>query len=313
MSSFPIALTIDPFGRFVYVSGGTFSTGTISAFTVNPVTGVLLPAPVPTYSLGGAADGIVEDPTGRFLYASVGPDFVAGYSIDPVTGTLTPVPGSPFSAGGNAVAITSGLAMDPLGRFLYADNTNSNAQGTGNVAAFQINPSTGALTLLTPDFAENYPIAMIVDPYGQILFNVDEITGDIENYGISQSNGQLSGPLSEVRFPANACPVGVAVHPSAPFVYVTVECTNPGWGLYGFKYDSTGFPRAISGSPFFPAEDPTAMTIDPSGKFAYASHFSLGSFEAYKIAMASGKLTSIVGSTVTTNDPAALKVLGMYK
>ena len=48
------------------------------------------------------------------------------------------------------------------------------------------------------------------------------------------------------------------------------------------------------------------MTIDPSGKFAYASHFSLGSFEGYRVNAKNGKLSSITGSTVTTTDPGPL-------
>jgi 6-phosphogluconolactonase (cycloisomerase 2 family) len=308
--SFPIQLTIDPLGRFVYVTGGT-SGGQISAFTVNPSTGVLTPAQVPYYTLGGNPDGIVEDPTGRFLYASEGPDYVAGFSIDPVTGTLTALPGSPFSAGGSTGESTTGLAMDPLGRYLYADNTNLNTVGIGNVAAFQINPTTGALTLLPAATAGNYPVAMTVDAFGQFLFNVDEVSPEIDTYAINQQSGTL-GSGSGAGLPALSCPVGITAHPTATFVYATVEC-SPGYGLYGYQYSSSGALTLIKGSPFFPTEDPTAMTIDPSGKFAYASHFSLGSFEAYRVNAKNGKLTSITGSTVTTTDPGPLAVLGVYK
>lgn len=308
--SFPIQLAIDPLGRFVYVTGGT-SGGQISAFTVNPTTGVLTPASVPYYTLGGNPDGIVEDPTGRFLYASEGPDYIAGFSIDPATGNLTALAGSPFSAGGSTGESTTGLAMDPLGRYLYADNTNLNAMGRGNVAAFQISPTTGALTLLPAATAGNYPVAMTVDAFGQFLFNVDEVSPGIDTYAISQQSGAL-GTEFGTGLPSSTCPVGITAHPTATIVYATVEC-SPGYGLYAYQYSSSGALTLINGSPFFPTEDPTAMTIDPSGKFAYASHFSLGSFEAYRVNAKTGKLTSITGSTVTTTDPGPLAVLGIYR
>src|SRR4051812_5800541 len=96
--------------------------------------------------------------------------------------------------------------MDPLGRFLYADNTNSNTQQCcGQIASFQINPSTGALTLLPWTNAGNYPVAMTVDAFGQVLFNVDEIAGDINAYQIYQPTGE-PGAISPFNFPANACP-----------------------------------------------------------------------------------------------------------
>ena len=278
--SFPVQLAIDPLGRFVYVTGG-LSGGQISAFTVNSASGALMPTSVPYYTLGGNPDGIVVDPTGRFLYASEGPDYVGGFSIDPATGNLTALPGSPFSAGGSSGESTTGLAVDPLGRYLYADNTNLSAGGIGNVAAFQINPTSGALTLLTPAAtAGNYPIAMAVDAFGQFLYNVDEVSTGIDTYAISQQSGALGSGFG-TGLPSSSCPVGITAHPTAPFVYATVECSSH--GLYGYQYSSSGALTLIKGSPFFPTEDPTAMTIDPSGKFAYASHFSLGSFEVYRV------------------------------
>jgi 6-phosphogluconolactonase len=309
--SFPVQLAIDPLGRFVYVTGGNTGAGQISAFTVNPSTGLLSPTSVPYYTLGGYPDGIAEDPTGRFLYASEGPDYVAGFSIDPATGNLTALPGSPFSAGGSSGESTTGLAMDPLGRFLYADNTNASATGIGHVAAFQINPITGALTLLTTASAGNYPVAMTVDAFGQFLYNVDEVSPEIDTYAINQQSGAPGGGPG-IGLPSSSCPVGITAHPTAQFVYATVECSPH--GVYAYQYlSASGALTLIKGSPFFSTEDPTAMTIDPSGKFMYASHFSLGSFEAYRVSAKSGKLTSIAGSAVTSTDPGPLAVLGVYK
>jgi 6-phosphogluconolactonase (cycloisomerase 2 family) len=309
--SFPGGIVVDRQARFVYVEGGSFNNGTISAFTMNPLTGALLPAPVPTYNVGGPAGGIAEDPTGRFLYVSVGPYYVAGYSINPVDGTLTAIPGSPFNAGGVAPVQTTALAMDPLGRFLYVDNTNANFPGIGRVAGFQIDQNTGSLTLLPWADAEDFPISLAVSPSGQQVFGVDEITADLVGYGVDPSTGRLSGPYSQTFFPANSCPVGVTTHPTAPFLYVTVECA--GHGLYAYKYDAFTNRTPVPGSPFFASEDPGAIAIEPSGRFVYATHPSLGSLEAYRINQNNGQLTAIPGSTVSAPSPNGIAVFGVYK
>jgi len=101
---YPIGLTTEPTGRFLYVMNGTFPAYHISIYSINGGNGVLTHVkdapPLSTY-----ADGWIRtDPSGKFLYALTGTegerkDHVTGYAIDPSNGDLTALPGSPYLIG----------------------------------------------------------------------------------------------------------------------------------------------------------------------------------------------------------------------
>jgi 6-phosphogluconolactonase (cycloisomerase 2 family) len=84
----------------------------------------------------------------------------------------------------------------------------------------------------------------------------------------------------------------------AQFVYVTNEGDST---VSGYTIDpSTGALTSIAGSPFAadagPFSGPSAMAVDPSGKFAYVANTHLGTVSGYTIDSSTGALTSIAGS-----------------
>jgi 6-phosphogluconolactonase len=144
---FPVAVTVDPSGRFLYVnnnvSAGT--DGNISAYDINAVTGVLTEISGSPFATGTFPYSVQVDPLGNFVYVTSASIFtsnnVYGYSLDATTGALTNLTGSPFSTG--QAGAPEGIAVDPSGRFAYAANF-----ALDNVTAFTIDAQNGDLNII---------------------------------------------------------------------------------------------------------------------------------------------------------------------
>jgi 6-phosphogluconolactonase (cycloisomerase 2 family) len=141
----PISVALHPSKNFLYTTNSfvysTPSVASLSAFQLDPSTGVLTPiAGSPFTTNGTSANPARIHPTGKFLYVSNRFSHnIQAYAIDPTSGALTNVPGSPFATG----LIPSGVEIDTSGRFLFVANTDSH-----NVSAYVIDGTTGALTLI---------------------------------------------------------------------------------------------------------------------------------------------------------------------
>ena len=96
--------------QFVYVAN--VGDASISAYRLNPKTGVLTAISGSPFSTGGGPSSLAFHPSSRFLYVvNDGVNTVSGYRIDDKTGALTAVPNSPFQTG----TLPEAVAVDPLG------------------------------------------------------------------------------------------------------------------------------------------------------------------------------------------------------
>lgn len=146
----PYSLTSDPSGAVLYTANAAASgNGSISAFTINPSTGVLAPVagnPLPIL----VANEVTIDPQGKFLFVTE-TSGVAVYPINKSTGVLGAlVAGLPFAAGSNPYIAVA----DPTDSFVYVGNDQS-----ANVSEFTFNALTGFLAPVTgsPMAAGLYP------------------------------------------------------------------------------------------------------------------------------------------------------------
>jgi 6-phosphogluconolactonase (cycloisomerase 2 family) len=129
----PMGQAIDPAGKFLYAVNFDYPfqttsppsqyAGSVSGFTIDPVSGALTSMPGSPFAAGINPESTVVDPTGHFLYvyASDYPDpasylsyaSVLGYSLDSTTGIPTPLAASPWRSAlqhsnGNKLAISFG-------------------------------------------------------------------------------------------------------------------------------------------------------------------------------------------------------------
>jgi 6-phosphogluconolactonase (cycloisomerase 2 family) len=146
------SVSIDPARKVAYVISSSVSVDfSISTYTINATTGALTSVGVPVAAEWGSQDLIVE-PSGRFAYvpnaADGRPTFdgiqpngqVTAYAINTTTGSLTRL-GAAVAAGSGPRSVT----VDPSGKFAYVANSGFRV-GSGNVSAYTINATTGALT-----------------------------------------------------------------------------------------------------------------------------------------------------------------------
>src|SRR5262249_49345321 len=78
--------------------------GGIPSFTVDGLTGRLVPAAGSPYDTGAQLYALAVHPSGRFAYATDLRGTVISYAVTPGTGVLAHLPGSPITIGDMAIA-----------------------------------------------------------------------------------------------------------------------------------------------------------------------------------------------------------------
>jgi DNA-binding beta-propeller fold protein YncE len=87
------------------------------------------------------------------------------------------------------IAGWSGTNAPPTPAFVYAANNGSN-----NVSAFSVTPSSGALTPVSgsPYAAGTAPTAIAADPAGKFIYVANVGSNNITAYAVSPSSGALT-------------------------------------------------------------------------------------------------------------------------
>ncbi|GBF51794.1 bacterial Ig-like domain, group 2 [Leptospira ryugenii] len=104
----------------------------------------------------------------------------------------------------------TGIAADPLGRFLYVANFT-----TGSISKFTINSSTGALTANGSLGGITNPRNMVISPDGNFLYLAAEGNQRILTYPIQASDGDLLTPL---QTDTNALTANVGISPDGKYL-----------------------------------------------------------------------------------------------
>jgi DNA-binding beta-propeller fold protein YncE len=154
---------------------------------------------------------VTVDPMGQFAYVpNALSNNVSAYSIDRITGALAAVVGSPFPAGSNPYSVT----MHPTGQFAYVANCgtacNNSGVGAGNVSAYTIDGTTGALTAVvgSPFPAGGNPISVTVDAAGQFAYVANLLSNNVSAYIIDGITGALTAVVGS-PFPGGSRPYSV--------------------------------------------------------------------------------------------------------
>lgn len=178
----PVGVAVDPLGRFVYVAH--HDSGSVGVFSIG-AQGQLTPVADSPFSTAFGTWTIEVHPSGQFIYANArsGDAETFGFSVS-ASGTLTPVPGSPYSG---FTSNTHGSEITPDGKYLYVQSN-----GTGEIAAFEINQSTGALIAVSNSPFLGSHIAAATDPRGDFLYTVaSSDANSVQTYTIAP-NGTLT-------------------------------------------------------------------------------------------------------------------------
>ncbi len=203
-----VSTATGPNGTLLYVTINQDLTGVsdnlISAFNVDG-SGVVAPQTTPSYNTDSNPSAVLTVKTtptggsgGLFVYiTNVTTDRLnifqvctivnatcTAQDVTPTNNTLIPV-GTPVSVGGNPLAMT----VDPTNNFLYVVNHDSST-----VSGFRINPTTGALSGLSPSTVStgSEPVAITMHSSGKFLYVSNNGSSNISGFDASTTNGALS-------------------------------------------------------------------------------------------------------------------------
>jgi 6-phosphogluconolactonase (cycloisomerase 2 family) len=175
-------LAVNPAGTLLFVSCMQNSTY-ILVYTINTTTGALtLVGPIASAGLNRPFKMQV-DPSGQFLY-------VAHYGA----GNLVAIKLADRSLiGVYATGVyTNCVAIDPSGKYLYT-GSGAGTGSNGQVSAFAINGTTGALTSIDSyDSGGWYPAALSVDLSGSFLAVSNSQNNKLSIFNITPATGALT-------------------------------------------------------------------------------------------------------------------------
>ena len=164
-----------------------------------------------------------------------------------------------------------------VGQYVYVVNKNGSVGGsTGDVSAFTINQSTGALTAVgTLTAAGTQPTSAAVDTTGQYLYVGNKNSANVTRFLI-QADGSLGATHTYVTSQTGVATV--VINPADNLLYAGgYGPGSPAGNLYGFTLDNgTGGLSPVPNSPYGLGNATMSMAIDPAGKFLFApvpSHF----------------------------------------
>jgi 6-phosphogluconolactonase (cycloisomerase 2 family) len=285
----------------------------ISAFTHDDVTGDLVEVIGSPYSVSTnpfTAARISMHPSQKFIYVTKNPpdNNISAFAINGATGALTSVAGSPVAAG-----TTPGyLNFDAAGQFAYLPNG-----GTNDIYVYSVDGATGALTEKTAlrTATGPNPNFLWLHPNGKFAYVINRndgtLPGSISAYTVNATTGALTA-VSATPYALGVLPgTGISFHPNGKFLYARNQEVSPTSGsISAFSIDAnTGALTPIAGSPYLTGVTGAAIpggnfTMDPSGRFLYASTAGLGGgasgvISAFAIDSNSGVLTSIGSGNLT--------------
>lgn len=178
------SIAVDPSGRFAYIANPL--TNEVLTVGIDLDTGALTQSLTPK-SLDGQPTAIAVTPNGRYLLATAASKGrIALYGISAADGALSLI--NSRLAGTNTVAIAS----DPIGRFIYACNRDTN--GVGDVAVFRVEPNallSGFLTRIGEVTAGNQPVAVAMHPSGSHLYVANEGSNSLSRLTVDRGTGML--------------------------------------------------------------------------------------------------------------------------
>ena len=221
---------------------------TISAYSIDTTTGVLIPMAGSPFSNAGtiiaAPTAITVNPAGTVAYtANTNDGTVSAYAINPNTGALSS--GMPYLTGGQD---PFSMAIDPTGKFAYVANIGVKNNGIG-VTAFGIG-AVGALTQLVGSPYSALPAGVVpttvtVDPSGKFVL-VANNDSTISVFTMDANTGALTPVASSPFAEGGTSPWSITADPSGNFIYIA----NAGGGVSAFGFDaSTGALTPVTGSP----------------------------------------------------------------
>ncbi|MGO8719158.1 MAG: lactonase family protein [Acidobacteriaceae bacterium] len=301
---------------FVYALNTQGNPGTISAYTIDSVSGAITQvanSPFPSggqYPVAAAVSNnskwlyVVHEIDNTVVQFTIGTDgklyqahtyntpgtYPISMTIDPSSKFLFVV--DSYAPGFNGVAPPN---INPLG-------TNS-IPTQGCVTVYPISQTDGSLgtpvagndgncfTIGTAVLGSQ-PIGVTATAFVDYLYVADQGTHSIYAYSVDYTTGVLT-PLAANNFQAGVKPSAIISDPTGRFVYVTDQYQNL---ILGYNIVTGGALQSQVNGPFPTDLYPYAMAVDPRGKFLYVTNYNSNDVRAYNIQASTGNPLATAGA-----------------
>jgi 6-phosphogluconolactonase (cycloisomerase 2 family) len=199
-------------------------------------------------------------------------------------------------------------------QFVYAAG-----EGSPNISAFQLNATTGALTVVpgSPFNGRSIPRALAVDPAGKFLFVANQTAGNISVFAINPTSGALTEvPNSPFASGSGSSPNVLTVDSTGKFLFVannTSTLNSAAAEIDVYRINSATGALTPSPNSLLPATAlqiptlPVGIYAHPNGKWLYVSDgtFNASLIQQYSIDPVTGDLT-FVTSVQDEENPRSL-------
>jgi len=260
----PVAIRAEVSGKFAYVVNQ--SSNNLKAYRIDGLTSSL--AEIETYLAGVAPTAITVDPAGRYAYvATRDSGEILTFTIDRDTGALAQVGTNRVRGAPSDLVLALGdRPIKSVPRFVHVAGKSS-----GDVTSYRINAQNGTLTQTGVSLTGVDPSAIAIDPRLRYAWVSSAGSAAISVFSVDPSTGVLNGVLPPQ--PLAGKPSHVAVDPSGRFVYATsrdVLVPDDGYMTAYSINRSTGGLTPISTT--YVGFNPTALGVDPTGRFLYVAN-----------------------------------------
>lgn len=297
-------VVIHPNNKFLYAAN--VSSGTVSAYSIDPLTGKLTSIDTPILSLaggGGSPNGLFFHPSGNHLYVSNQAGSITGFDVAS-DGKLTRMASSPFTTA-PATGI-NGIVVSADGKYLYAAAMGNYTSNTG-VVGYTID-STGALTMIAGSPFKNTLGGDTANPGDGVSIHPNSkwlYMGLVQKRKIAGwSIDQATGALTSIEAPIlNNATTGYVdnggsastVSSDGKFLYGTAFSTNSADPkkivVYAIDQTTGGLSRV---SDIDTGGGPNDVRLDTTGNFAYTCNsLNPPSISAYSVNKDTGALTAL--------------------
>ncbi len=222
---------------------------------------------------------VAAHPSGRYVFTAHTNGNIGTYAISAANGTLVRVDTDAatggiqdFNVGGGAAL--EGIAADPLGRVLYAADTNNNKLITLSVEA-----TTGALAVLQrTTVAATNPRGVVVDPLAKFVFVVGNLTPATLTR-VALDNGGLPTATADVALPNSGNCASGALSPAGRLYAACSQDQK----VYAATYNA-GANTLVASVGAAAGVSPIGVAVHPNGNFAYAASFSAMTITTFALA-----------------------------
>jgi len=297
----PSWVTIDAPTTHLYATSevttfnGVPNTGGVTAYSVNPITGMLAVINNQT-SRGSIPAHSTIDPTGKFLLIAnyIGANFVV-IPIRAADGGLTndatvfPVTGKGPNTARQEAPHPHEILFDPAGKFVFGPDL-----GTDKVWSWTLN--AGALVANANLAADQVasgsgPRHMSFHPSGKFVYVIDEMVSSVTAFRYDAAVGTFTWIQTISTLPDNftgeSSTAEIIVHPSGKWVYGSNRGHN---SIVSFRIDqTTGMLKVINWTST-QGSIPRGFNIEPTGRLMLVGNQNSNTVVAFRINQNSGRL-----------------------